>query len=962
MKRRLSMLLPLVFAFILTLMPFGLLEYNQYQRQLIKSEREKSHWEQSASNFVQLFGSLWSYESQLQRRMHAMHQRIRQWEGAYSAESFISDLQEFLPGRQYPEYTYAGVYDRQVSKLTMFSGDSFTRSKQRFYQRLLEGLARGEELSANEKKSLDSFIRGAFGENLDFNLLSNFRRGKIVRAVFEGSLKLVYWEKLPLPGKEDKELVHIQVFHPRALTRLESMLQAAAALGDDGINLGAVFVPLEYADPLLKPVFASSVTDADRREITMALLDASKKQLGREKIFPFGEAFELGKTRILRDFIDYSVPYELWVVGKNEQSRNTNDSIAGFVFRLFFFSAWFLVMIRVLITGRPIGISLKAWLSLIFLVVGILPLIVFYVAGIFHIDASAYRKEQEAVKDALKQMEDADSSGEALLAEYRDFCQKLDRDPEWLNLIGSWDEEMWERAWKTMPSRTDPVGLKIEAMYVFPPDVASLTSRLFFDESSGISLERETRIQNFYKDWIRKAYFEIVPEVMSGKSPDLMVFKGRSSVEMMRYLLSNRGDIEFLDLEADKQFMYQNYVLKDGKPHNWYFFRVDILKKFERYLRASVANLQAVFKDNIYSIAVLEDSSSKIIFPQHSGNQQQIIKRIAARGIDLAAISRTKIIEQMEDYLVIAYPCVKSGPFVLSSIVLLRGFRQAAAVQELLLSIIVVLMSIPVFIVARFAADYLVSPLVGVEKGLKKIAEGDFSQRFHLKRDDELGMLTSAFDRMTEGLKERINLGRFVSASLDEQVGNHDRIVGSGMQKSFGAILCCDIRAFTSLSERYNVREIVEMLNQHLAAMSGRIQKNNGFIEQFVGDAVLAVFYGKNREECVKTALNAAIDLTEEHRNICNNREQAGLFKYEIGVGIDAGIIISGIINVGNRREFSVVGSIRNQAEKLEAMTKKCQVFKIAVSTNVTDLVGLAGFSQILNEEGYELIKLERFT
>lgn len=961
MKRRLSMLLPLVFAFILTIMPFGLLEYNQYQRLLIKVEREKSHWEQNASNFLQMFRSLWSYESQLQRRMHVMHKRIREWEGAYSAESLVSDLREFFPGRQYPEYTYAGIYDGKNGSLRSFSGDSYARSKQRFFQRLLEGLARGDGLSANEIKSLDSFIRGAFGENLDFNLLMNFRRGKVVRAVFEGSLKLIYWEKIPLLGNEKKELIHLQVFHPRALSHLESMLQAAENLSHDGSGLSAVFVPLEFADPSLKPVFSASVSYEDRLAVIKALNDARQNASGREQKFPFGEAFSLGETRVLRDFIDYSVPYELWIVGRDKENKVSSDSFPAFVFRLFFFSAWILVMTRVLITGRPIGISLKAWLSLIFLVVGILPLIVFYVAGIFHIDSSAYRKEQEAIKDALKQMEDADASGEVLLAEYRDFCQKLDQDPEWLSLMGSWDDQKWEQAWEGLPAKTDPLGLKIEAMYVFPPDNASLTSRLFIDRTSGLSIERESRIQKFYRDWIRKAYFEIVPEIMSGDSPDLLVFKGRSGVEMMRYFLSNRGDIEFLDLEAEKQFLFQNYVLKNGKPFNWYFFRVDILQKFERYLRASIANLQAVFKDNIYSIAVLEGSSARIVFPQHSGNQQQIINRIAARGIDLAAVSRTRIIEQLEDYLVIAYPCVKSGPFVLSGIVFLRGFRHDAARQELLLSIIVILMTVPVVVVARFAAVYLVSPLIGVEKGLKKIADEDFSQKFHLKREDELGMLTSAFDRMTEGLKERKNLGRFVSASLDEQVADYETVAGSGMQKRYGAILCCDIRGFTSLSEKYPVREIVEMLNQHLAEVSERIQGNNGFIEQFIGDAVLAVFYGNSNEESVKAALNSAVEIVLAHRKIMQQRKENKKFSFEIGVGVDAGFLMSGIINTGSRKEFIVVGNVRSSAEKLESLTKKCQTCKIAVSQEIAELAGKERFAIIENTQAYELQSLERF-
>ncbi len=961
MKRRLNMLLPLIFAFILTMMPFSLLEYNQFQRQMIKSEREKSQWAQNASNYLQMFRSLWSYESQLQRRMYVMHRRIGDLKKSMSGAIFLSCLKHFFPARHFPEYTYAGVFDKKNGRIEMFSGEGYARNKLRFFQRLLVGLAQNNELSTGESKSLDSFVRGAFGENLDFQLLAKFRRGKVVRVVFEGSMRLVYWQKIPVNNDASKELIHLNVFDPGSITSLESMMLAAEVIGKKYSQLGAAFVPLEYSDPKLMPVFASSVSENCKKSINRALKDAKKSGVRRDQFFPFGEAFDSGGLRIYRDFIDYSVPYELWVIGKEETRSSYTASFASFIFRLFFFSSWALVMLRVLITGRPIGISLRAWLSLIFIVVGILPLIVFFVAGIFHIDASAYRREQEAIKDAMRQMEEADASGEALLAEYRDFCQRLDQDKEWLELIGSWDENSWRKAWELLPAKTARAGLSIEAMYVFPPDVASLSAKLFFDENSDLSYEREERVLNFYKEWIRKAYFEIVPEIMIGENPDLIIFKGRSGTEMMRYFLSNRGDIEFLDLEAEKQFLYQNFVLKNGKPYNWYFFRVDILKKFEKYLQASIANLQAVFTDNIYSIAILEDGVPKIIFPEHPSNRISLLKRIAGNWIELAAVSRTRIIEQLEDYLVITYPCVKSGPFVLSGVVFLNGFRLDAARQEFLLSIIVVLMSIPVFLVARFAAGYLVSPLIGVEKGLKRVADEDYSQKMLLKRRDELGMLTSAFDRMTEGLKERRNLGRFVSASLDEQIGNDEKVAKDGMQKRFGAILCCDIRKFTTLSEQYPVREIVEMLNEHLAAMAECVRKNDGLVEQFIGDAILAVFYGENENDCAKSAVNSATDMILAHAEAIRKRSEIGLFGYEIGVGIDVGYLLSGIINAGSRREFSVVGAIRSRAEKLEANTKLCRRHRIVVSDNVVTLLGRENFINLDNESGFELARLERF-
>ena len=179
MNRRLKMALPLVFAFFLTLLPFGLLEYNQHQRALIQHEREILQWEHRAGNYLQLFKSLWSVEQQIRHRQF-LFKKARQKAGftkEFSGARFMADMQTVFSPKMQPRLNYAGIF-RPESGLRMFSGPGFTMQKQRFFKRILEGLVYEELGRPVEAATLDSLVRGAFGDVLDFQVLASHRKEK----------------------------------------------------------------------------------------------------------------------------------------------------------------------------------------------------------------------------------------------------------------------------------------------------------------------------------------------------------------------------------------------------------------------------------------------------------------------------------------------------------------------------------------------------------------------------------------------------------------------------------------------------------------------------------------------------------------------------------------------------------------------------------------------------------------
>ncbi|HOI90276.1 MAG TPA: adenylate/guanylate cyclase domain-containing protein [Candidatus Rifleibacterium sp.] len=958
MNRRLKMALPLVFAFFLTLLPFGLLEYNQHQRALIQHEREILQWEHRAGNYLQLFKSLWSVEQQIRHRQF-LFKKARQKAGftrKFSGARFMADMQTVFSQKMQPRVTYAGIF-RPEDGLKMLSGPGFTMQKQRFFKRILEGLINKELGRPVESVTLDSLVRGAFGDVLDFQVLASHRKGKVSRVMFENELQLVFWDICS--GSDGSLLVYLQLFAAGETDRLPLMRRVADSLSDKNSSICSVLMPLEFVDPSIKPVFDATVPTEQKQRIRSLYEAIAGKPLERDRLVPAGKFVDYQGVRILRDFIDYAVPYEIWVLSRDNPEMKLQEPTVSFLLRLLFFSSWILVFCKVLISGRPVGISLKHWLTLTFTVVGILPLLVFFVAGIFHIDAAAFRREQEAVKDALQQLEEADASGEVIMAEFRDACRRWTIRIDWMHEISTWDPALWQNAVDRMIGHFSEAGLKKGAVYIYPPDKSGLDNQCYLLPGSLDKKTDEEQACAFYSTWVKKAYHKIAPDLMIGPEPEMSMFHGRTGQEILRIFLSNRSDIEFVDLGEEKQLIYQNYVLVDGKPMNWYFFRFDITEIFEDYLRETITSMQKIYRENFYAITVVDRAETRMLFPPPRSREAGIINDSAGRLIDLATVTRSQLIEQSDDKLVIAYPCIKSGSSVVVNVVFFRAFREAAYRQELLLSVIVLLMAVPVFLISRLTADYLVSPLLGVENGLKRISEEDYSARLHLNREDELGRLTRAFDQMVEGLKERRNLGRFVSAALDHQISQAVEMAEERLIKREGAVLCSDIRSFTSIGEKYGAREVVEMLNEHLAAMSECIRENGGLVEQFIGDAVLAVFHGDSLSEACQKAVRAGIAMMRRHQENCLSRRQQGKFLYDIGVGIEGGELLSGTVTADQRSDYTVVGAARNAAEDLESMSRYGRSTKIMVSPLVYESVNNFRFVEHENNAAYELVTLE---
>ncbi|MFT2091797.1 adenylate/guanylate cyclase domain-containing protein [Paraglaciecola sp. 2405UD69-4] len=139
------------------------------------------------------------------------------------------------------------------------------------------------------------------------------------------------------------------------------------------------------------------------------------------------------------------------------------------------------------------------------------------------------------------------------------------------------------------------------------------------------------------------------------------------------------------------------------------------------------------------------------------------------------------------------------------------------------------------------------------------------------------------------------------------------------------AILFTDIRGFTGLSENMTPQELMNFLNSYFLRMNDPIHQNNGFIDKFIGDAVMALFdrpTGTNADkaqDAIRAALGlrAAIVLYNSHRAKCHYPA------VNIGIGVHFGPVIIGTVGSEDRMDTTVIGDTVNIAYRLETLAPK---------------------------------------
>ncbi|MGK7920869.1 MAG: response regulator [Trichodesmium sp.] len=189
------------------------------------------------------------------------------------------------------------------------------------------------------------------------------------------------------------------------------------------------------------------------------------------------------------------------------------------------------------------------------------------------------------------------------------------------------------------------------------------------------------------------------------------------------------------------------------------------------------------------------------------------------------------------------------------------------------------------------------------------------------KSDEKNNLQLSAALRINQLLSEKFRLfvpEQFLSRIAPEGL---DSIQLGDVVEEELTVLFCDIRGFTAIAETQNARDTFKWLNSFFQEMSGCISANQGFIDKFLGDAIMAVF---DKHEChCFNALKAAVMMQENLQKFNTNYQQYNLREpVKIGIGIHTGIGVIGTLGSEKRMDSTVIGDVVNTASRLESLTK----------------------------------------
>ena len=246
------------------------------------------------------------------------------------------------------------------------------------------------------------------------------------------------------------------------------------------------------------------------------------------------------------------------------------------------------------------------------------------------------------------------------------------------------------------------------------------------------------------------------------------------------------------------------------------------------------------------------------------------------------------------------------------------------------------------FFVSWSTAD-IVRPVNELVRNMQFTSEGKLDNYTIVRTNDEIGVMSEGYNLMTSRLRDYIYrisqmneaYSRFVPNQFLEFLGKENFVdiqLGDQVQKEM-SVLFSDIRGFTELSEGLTPKENFDFINHYLGYMEPVIRKNNGFIDKYMGDSIMALF-----SDSVDDAINAAIEMRLALQQFNKDRIEIGMPAVDSGIGIHTGNLMLGVVGGEGRIDGTVISDSVNLASRLEGLTK---IYKTSIIISEDSLIKL---------------------
>lgn len=960
--------------FALLLLPFSLVmgvlfsfEKTLNWRKAWDDENLQRKWEESVKRLAQDLSARLTAESQIEAMGWHMTGLIRDaWPTASATsqpELILNSFLKSFPDSHRPANSLVYAFCRKESgEIHNFQGQGLCNKKSRFMSDIFGVLLNSSSSgfgSTAERKKAQRLLRGVFGEDAMLDLFTSARTGFSTPVMFENQRHLFYWNYF---DTRPDESVGFFILFPESL--FEADLPIKFALGNFLRHSRGKFVPCLVPFPQNRGAIDSLPEIAMIPEGMRSLWEAGRKYAEQNPDIPPGKIVKQPDFWGMKAFFSYDTPAQAWVFSRVPAAENLFSYLVSICRWLMLLTMPALIFLTFFLQLFP-RISLRFAFGFLFMIIGSGPLVLLLFSGINYLDIQSNLRVQQESKNALEKLIDADNETTQVQKEFSQVAKRLAMSGDWLQKYchsGNIDFPALSAAAFDYYMRN---GFELAALYCFSPGQPAR-----YYPHNGVNGSQNKDKCDLLAPLTKVTHSFYAPEALPEDYPLLDEFQknwesAAESTGMLgsrNFFLNTLENAEILRLTGGQASFFLSQAVSDGgKVLAYLVYEASAEKALCNKLLSS---LDALHVPGVAELAAAEicPGGIKPIFPEDnsknwSGSNGNLMKRV----LKLAAQLKSDFSMQKDDFLYLAIPCSKAGNFVIGMRVSLAEIAIQARRSLVLLFVFAAVMAVFLFAIGRLTLNHLIEPLALVEKGLQKIAAGDLACNIDIKRNDELGDMTIAFDEMVKDLRERKNLGKFVSGILDQNLQESEVEHAIKPRQQHGVILVTDIRSFTTLSESFPAREIVEMLNQNIEALSGPIEKFNGRIDKFIGDAIVGIFTGSESAENLFNAVSAASEMMLAHARLQESRRSAGQFSYEIGIGIDCGQVMLGTMGSRGRLDFSVVGLSRQVAEQMEALSKHGKHTRIILSPSAFSLIESRVHAEpVADSEGYELVSCER--
>jgi len=235
--------------------------------------------------------------------------------------------------------------------------------------------------------------------------------------------------------------------------------------------------------------------------------------------------------------------------------------------------------------------------------------------------------------------------------------------------------------------------------------------------------------------------------------------------------------------------------------------------------------------------------------------------------------------------------------------------------------------------VAALVTLSLVRPVRRLLLGTAAVEHGALDTVVPVTSRDEIGSLTQSFNSMVGELRVKARIrdtfGKYVDPRIVAGLLDRPELTEAKGSRREMTILFCDMKGFTALSEGMTPAALVNVLNRYITVMSEPVRRNNGIIDKYIGDGIMA-FWGPpftGTDDHSGPACLAALDqlaglagFRAELPEITGLRR--GFPEVDIRIGIATGDVVVGNIGSEQTRNYTVIGDTVNLASRLEAANK----------------------------------------